>query len=362
LADVTGPSPDFWSRKRVLVLGHTGFKGSWLILWLRRLGAKADGLSLPPDEPSLFNAAGLATLAGNHYGDIREAKSVMAVMQEAQPEIVFHLAAQSLVRRSYREPVETYATNVMGTVHVLAAASAVDSVRSVIVATSDKCYENRGLLHAYCEDEPLGGRDPYSSSKGCAELVTAAWRKSFCGPTKRNLGVASARAGNVIGGGDWATDRLIPDCVRALKAGRRIGIRHPTSIRPWQHVLEPLRGYLLLAERLTERPESYAEAWNFGPLDEDARPVGWIADRIVSSWGGDARWEQVPDDELHEADMLKLDASKARRRLHWSPALRLEYAIDWTIAWYKKVLDGAPALVTTEDQIDRYSALAMAAG
>lgn len=361
MADVIGPSPGFWSRRRVLVLGHTGFKGSWLILWLRRLGAKVDGLSLPPDEPSLFNAAGLATLVGNHYADIREFKSVTAVMEEARPEIVFHLAAQSLVRRSYREPIETYATNVMGTVHVLAAASGVKSVRSVIVATSDKCYENRGALHAYREDEPMGGHDPYSSSKGCAELVTAAWRKSYCGSMKRNIGVASVRAGNVIGGGDWATDRLVPDCIRALGAGKTIGIRNPAAIRPWQHVLEPLRGYLLLAERLTARPDGYAEAWNFGPVDEDSRPVGWIADRIVSSWGGGARWEQAPSDDLHEAGVLKVNASKARRRLDWLPALRLEAGIDWTIAWYKKVLGGEPALIITEAQIDRYRELAVAA-
>ncbi len=354
---MTRPSPGFWSGKRVLVLGHTGFKGAWLALWLRRLGARVNGLSLSPEKPSLFIAAGVSAFSCNHYDDIRELKAVMSVMEQAQPEIVFHLAAQSLVRRSYREPIETYVTNVMGTVHVLAAATAVNSVRSVIVVTSDKCYEHRESPLPYREDEPMGGHDPYSSSKGCAELVTAAWRRSYCGPTSRSLGIASARAGNVIGGGDWAADRLIPDCIRALQAGRVIGIRNPDSIRPWQHVLEPLCGYLILAERLTCDRSAYAEAWNFGPLDQDARPVRWIADRITNGWGGSARWEKISAGELREADILKVDASKARRRLGWSPALGLDAAIDWTIAWYKQVGGGQSALAVTEDQIDRYSAL-----
>ncbi len=361
MADVRRPSRGFWSGKRVLVLGHTGFKGAWLSLWLRRLGANVEGLSLAPEEPSLFAAAGLNKLIGSHYADIREQKAVTEIMQRTRPEIVFHLAAQSLVRRSYREPVETYATNVMGTVHVLAAAVAVESVRAAIVVTSDKCYENREWLWAYRENEPMGGHDPYSSSKGCAELVTAAWRNSFCGPAKRDLGIASARAGNVIGGGDWAEDRLIPDCIRALKAGQAIGIRNPASVRPWQHVLDPLCGYLILAERLAENPDTYGEAWNFGPADTDTRPVGWIADRVVSIWGGSARWDKIAGDELHEANVLKIDASKARQCLGWSPALGLDGGIDWTANWYKKVLGGQPALAVTEEQIDRYSDVGVAA-
>lgn len=361
MEDVVRPSAAFWSGKRVLVLGHTGFKGAWLALWLHSLGAEVSGLSLPPAEPSLFVAAGLKAFVDGHHTDIREFKSVVEIIEKVQPEIIFHLAAQSLVRLSYREPVETYATNVMGTVHVLAAADAVESVRSVIVVTSDKCYENRDWLWAYREDEPMGGHDPYSSSKGCAELVTAAWRKSFCGPAKRQLGIASARAGNVIGGGDWAEDRLIPDCIRALKAGKAIGIRNPGSIRPWQHVLDPLCGYLILAERLTDQPQAYGEAWNFGPADTDTRPVGWIADRVVSIWGGSARWEKVSSDELHEANYLKVDASKARQCLGWSPGLRLDTGIDWTTSWYKKVLAGQPALAVTGEQIDRYSHLGMTA-
>jgi CDP-glucose 4,6-dehydratase len=353
------PSADFWSGRRVLVLGHTGFKGAWLALWLRRLGARVFGAALRPEDPSLFVAAGLDALVAGRYADIRDRQSVVSIIEEAQPEIVFHLAAQSLVRRSYREPIETYATNVMGTVHVLAAADMVESVRALIVVTSDKCYDNREVLQPYREDEPMGGNDPYSSSKGCAELVTAAWRKSFCGTAKRRLGIATARAGNVIGGGDWAADRLIPDCIRALSANQVIGIRNPASVRPWQYVLDPLCGYLLLAEQLTENASGFAEAWNFGPADEDARPVEWIADRVVSVWGGPARWEQAPSDDLHEAHVLKLDAGKARRRLGWLPMLPLEAGIDWTVAWYKKVLGGEPALALSQEQIDRYCQLAV---
>jgi CDP-glucose 4,6-dehydratase len=357
VGDLSRPSSDFWCGKRVLVLGHTGFKGAWLSLWLRRLGAKVEGISLPPEEPSLFATVRLNKLISSHHADIRDLRAVTEIMEQAQPEIVFHLAAQSLVRRSYREPVETYATNVMGTVHVLAAAVAVESVRAAIVVTSDKCYENREWLWAYREDEPMGGHDPYSSSKGCAELITAAWRKSFCGPAKRGLGIASARAGNVIGGGDWAEDRLVPDCIRALKAGQTIGIRNPASVRPWQHVLDPLCGYLILAERLTDAPGAFGEAWNFGPVDTDTRSVGWIADRIVSVWGGSARWEKVAGDELHEAHVLKIDASKARHHLGWSPALGFDAGIDWTVNWYKSVLGGRPALAVTEEQIDHYNHL-----
>jgi CDP-glucose 4,6-dehydratase len=357
VAGVTRPSPTFWSGKRVLVLGHTGFKGAWLSLWLRRLGAKVSGLSLPPEHSSLFSTAGMEKLVDNRIADIRELNSVIAIMQEAQPEIVFHLAAQSLVRQSYREPVETYATNVMGTVHVLAAANTVQSVRSVIVVTSDKCYENREWLWAYRENEPMGGHDPYSSSKGCAELVTAAWRKSFCGSEKRRLGIASARAGNVIGGGDWAADRLIPDCIRALSSGQVIAIRNSNSTRPWQHVLDPLCGYLILAERLTDNPNLYGEAWNFGPAEADAQTVGSIADRVVGLWGDKARWERISGDALHEASFLAVDAAKARVRLGWSQTLRLDEGIAWCISWYKKFLAGEPALLLTEQQIDRYSKL-----
>ena len=357
MAGMVTPQAAFWSGKRVLVLGHTGFKGVWLTLWLRHLGAKVSGCALPAEKQSLFAAANVQALVDNHYVDIRDQKAVVAVIEKVQPEIVFHLAAQSLVRLSYQEPIETYATNVMGTVHVLAAASAVKSVRATIVVTSDKCYENREWLWAYREDEPMGGTDPYSSSKGCAELVTAAWRRSFCAPGKRDLGIASVRAGNVIGGGDWAVDRIIPDCIRALSAGRVIGIRNPKSVRPWQHVLDPLCGYLVLAERLSDDAGRYGQAWNFGPAEDDAKPVSWIADRVVRAWGDKGTWEKIKGDELHEAGFLKVDASKARAQLEWSPALRLELGIDWTVDWYRKFLNGQSALALTEEQIDRYSKL-----
>jgi CDP-glucose 4,6-dehydratase len=357
---MVSPSPVFWSGKRVLVLGHTGFKGAWLSLWLRAMGAKVYGLSLPATNPSLFASAGLKSVIDGTFADIRSRDTVGDVTQRVEPQIVFHLAAQALVRPSYRQPVETYATNVMGTVHVLAAAQEVDSVRSVVVVTSDKCYENREWLWAYREDEPMGGHDPYSSSKGCAELVTAAWRRSYCGPaSQRRLGIASARAGNVIGGGDWAEDRLIPDCMRALTAGRTIAIRNPQSTRPWQHVLDPLCGYLLLAERLWENPDAYGEAWNFGPAEEDTRPVDWIAARIVRSWGGDARWEDVASNARHEAGLLKVDAAKARKRLAWSQRLRLETGLEWTVDWYRRFSRGEPALALTEAQIDRYGKLSV---
>lgn len=354
MAHLVRPSAEFWSGKRVLVLGHTGFKGAWLSLWLRKLGAVVSGLSLPADKQSLFTAVGLEALVDNYFVDIRDCAAVAKAMQAAQPDVVLHLAAQSLVRPSYREPVETYATNVMGTVHVLAAATEVKSVRSVVVVTSDKCYENREWLWAYREDEAMGGLDPYSSSKGCAELVTAAWRRSFF-ETGRQIGLASARAGNVIGGGDWATDRLIPDCIRALSSGQPIGIRNPGSTRPWQHVLDPLCGYLLLAERLTESPAAYAEGWNFGPVEEDAQPVGRIADHVVRSWGDTARWEKVNAGEFHEANYLKVDASKARARLGWSQGLRLDAGLEWAVNWYKKFLAGESALTLTETQIDQYN-------
>jgi CDP-glucose 4,6-dehydratase len=357
VADLVKPSPAFWSEKRVLILGHTGFKGAWLSLWLRYLGAKVSGCSLPANETSLFAAAGLQTIVDSHHADIRDHAAVVAVMESVQPEIVFHLAAQSLVRLSYQEPVETYATNVMGTVHVLAAASAVKSVHSVVVVTSDKCYENKEWLWAYREDEPMGGHDPYSSSKGCAELVAAAWRKSFGESPGRHLGIASARAGNVIGGGDWAQDRLIPDCIRALTSNRAIGIRNPSSTRPWQHVLDPLCGYLVLAERLNSDPKTYGQAWNFGPTDEDAQPVAWIADRIVKAWGDKARWEKVTGDELHEARYLKVDTSKARACLQWSQGLHLEAGLAWTVDWYKSFLGGQSALTLTDQQIGQYSEL-----
>ena len=295
------PSSAFWHDRRVLVTGHTGFKGAWLSLWLSRLGARVTGLALAPEtSPSLFTLAGLAERVDSRLGDIRSRAIVDAVVAESRPEVVFHLAAQALVRRSYADPVATYETNVMGTAHVLEAARRADGLRAVVVVTSDKCYENREWWWPYREDDALGGYDPYSSSKGCAELVTAAWRRSYFGGPASPAGVASARAGNVIGGGDWAEDRLVPDCMRAFGTSTPVVIRRPAAVRPWQHVLEPLAGYLLLAERLAEGP-GFAEAWNFGPSVDDARPVSWVVDRLVRFWGGDARWAHDGSEQPHEA-------------------------------------------------------------
>jgi CDP-glucose 4,6-dehydratase len=343
------PRRDFWHGRRVLVIGHTGFKGSWLSVWLHRMGASVAGLSLPPPtEPSLFALAGLDAQVETRFGDIRDLPTVTAAFTRWQPEIVLHLAAQALVRRSYREPVETFATNVMGTVHVLEAVRATPSVRCTIVVTSDKCYEDREWQWPYREIDPVGGREPYSASKGCAELVTAAYRRSFV------PAVATVRAGNVIGGGDWAQDRLLPDCIRALTAGTSIAIRNPHAVRPWQHVLEPLCGYLLLAERLAENPTRFGDAWNFGPLDEDARPVGWIASNIVELWGDQASSDVVSGDGPHETEMLKVDASKARGRLGWMPRLPLQEGLCWTVEWYRRQAAGESALALTEAQIAEY--------
>lgn len=352
---VVNPCPEFWTGKRVLVLGHTGFKGSWLSLWLRELGASVLGLSLGiPTNPSLFALAGIEGSVPTRYGDIRDLRAVSEAMAACAPEIVFHLAAQPLVRLSYRQPVETYATNVMGTVHILEAIRSVQSVRSVIVVTSDKCYENRERPEPYREDAPMGGFDPYSSSKGCAELVTSAYRRSFL--ADRKIGIASVRAGNVIGGGDWAEDRLLPDCIRALGAGKKIDIRNPRAVRPWQHVLEPLCGYLILAERLYADIGHFAEAWNFGPDESDAREVSWIVSRVVGLWGAGA-WESVSKDALHEAHYLKVDSAKAHAVLGWKPRLDLTQCIDWTVEWYRRQRDGEGAASLTNEQILRYVAL-----
>lgn len=351
-----------WSGRRVLVTGHTGFKGSWLSLWLHSLGAEVTGFALPPPtEPSLFEAARIGELVRHVEGDVRDLAALQKVVAEARPEVVFHLAAQPLVRLSYEEPVETYATNVMGTVHLLEAVRQVSGVKAMVSITSDKCYENREWVWPYRETDPMGGHDPYSSSKGCAELVTAAWRNSYFaheGPL-----LASVRAGNVIGGGDWAVDRLVPDLVRAFEAGLSPLIRSPDSVRPWQHVLEALGGYLLLAERLLAGERDFAEGWNFGPADEDARPVSWIVDRMRTVWGGGAA-DALPDTgpRPHEAGLLRLDCSKARAALGWRPALTLEQALDWIVAWHKAVGAGEDARAVTLAQIADYSAASSRSG
>jgi CDP-glucose 4,6-dehydratase len=346
----------FWNGKRVLVTGHTGFKGSWLSLWLQQRGAALTGFAkAPPTQPSMFVEAGVAEGMDSQIGDVTSFEQVREVFQRSSPEIVFHMAAQPLVRYSFEHPVETYATNVMGTVHVLEAARQTPSVRSVVVVTSDKCYENREWVWGYRENEPMGGYDPYSNSKGCAELVTAAYRSSFFGGSQASVG--SGRAGNVIGGGDWATDRLLPDIIRSWMAGKAVPIRRPQSIRPWQHVLEPLSGYLLLAEQLYKRGHDVAEGWNFGPNDEDARPVGWIVERMGELWGEGARWQLDEGPHPHEAHYLKLDCSKARMQLGWAPRLSLHEALEWTVEWFRGYQQGASMRALTQTQINRYEAL-----
>lgn len=344
----------FWSEQRVLVTGHTGFKGAWLSLWLRHLGAEVVGLSLPPaTSPSLFELTGLAGDTDSHFGSITDGAVVDALVAQTQPTVIIHLAAQALVRASYDNPAETFATNVVGTANVLSAARASKNLRAVVSVTSDKCYENQEWDWGYRENEPMGGHDPYSASKGCAELVTAAMRRSYF-EDDGVVGIGTARAGNVIGGGDWAQDRLVPDIVRAFGVGEEVVIRRPEAVRPWQHVLEPLSGYLLLAERLAHGEA--AEGWNFGPAEQDARPVKWIVERMAERWGDNASW-RVERTGPHEATMLKLDCSKARNRLQWRPRLDLETTIDWLIDWYKAQRDGADMRAVTLDQISTYSGL-----
>jgi CDP-glucose 4,6-dehydratase len=346
--------PEFWKGRRVLLTGHTGFKGAWLALWLQSLGARVTGFSLDvPTEPSLYELARVGEGMEGIVGDVRDRDALTTAVAESAPEVVLHMAAQSLVRRSFVEPRETYDTNVMGTVNVLDAVRAdPDGVRAVVNVTSDKCYENKEWEWGYREDEPMGGHDPYSSSKGCAELVTAAFRRSFfSGPDGPRL--ASARAGNVIGGGDWGADRLVPDIMRAALAGEPVRVRNPNSIRPWQHVLNPLSGYLVLAQALWDSSE-YAAGWNFGPVDDDARPVGWIVDRITHLWPHELR--SVLDDgpHPHEARYLKLDSSRARARLGWRPVVELDAALESTVDWYLKLHAGADMRAVTVGQIETF--------
>ena len=359
--EAMGLNAAFWRNKRVLVTGHTGFKGSWLTLWLRRLGARVTGYALPAaTTPNLFELARVADGLQDVRGDVRDLDHLAAVCAEHAPEIVIHLAAQSLVRRGYQFPVETYATNVMGTVHVLEAVRLAGGVRVVVVVTSDKCYENREWVWGYRENEALGGRDPYSSSKGCAELVTAAYRQSYFAPSdyaRHGVALASARAGNVIGGGDWAADRLVPDALKAFGAGQTLAVRNPLAVRPWQHVLERLAGYLLLAERLWADGPRFAEGWNFGPPAEEARPVAWVVDRLAGQWGPEARWEQEAGLHPHEAHSLRLDCSRARQLLGWEPRLSLDEALSWIVEWHRGYLRGQDLRALSEAQIARYESL-----
>lgn len=353
--------PEFWRGKRVFLTGHTGFKGSWISLWLQSLGAELTGFALsPPTNPSLFEEANVATGMESVIADIRDLSALRKALQAAQPEIVIHMAAQPLVRYSYRNPVETYATNVMGTVHLLEAVRLTPGVKAAVNITTDKCYENREWVWGYRENEPMGGYDPYSNSKGCAELVSAAYRSSFFNAhdfENHGVALATVRAGNVIGGGDWAEDRLIPDILSGFEGGRVVDIRNPHAIRPWQHVMEPLRGYLSLAEHLYESGPAFAEGWNFGPNDEDAKPVGWIVARMAQLWGDEARWQIDGGQHPHEAHYLKLDISKARSRLGWHPALRLEDALGLIVDWVKQRRSGAGVRELTLAQIQNYQQL-----
>ena len=348
----------FWQSKRVLVTGCTGFKGSWLCVWLHELGADVHGYALnPPTTPSMFNVLGLDKRINYHEGDIRNYTQFKDFLNQVNPEIVFHLAAQPLVRYSYDNPIETYHTNVLGVVNVLEAIRHNQKVRAVVNVTTDKCYENKEWQWGYRENEPMGGYDPYSNSKGCSELVTSCYQNSYFNTNsyrlKHNTLLASARAGNVIGGGDWAGDRLIPDMIKAFAEGRKVIIRNPLSIRPWQHVLEPLSGYLHLAEQLYNG--NVAEAWNFGPNDSDARNVGYIVDKLCTLWGDDSGWELDTAANPHEAQFLKLDCSKAHNILHWFPRWNLDTALDKIVAWYKAYLTQADMYQLTVAQINDYT-------
>jgi CDP-glucose 4,6-dehydratase len=343
--------PSFWRGKRVLLTGHTGFKGAWMGLWLHSLGAHVTGFSLGvPTHPSLYELARVDEGTERITGNVCEPGQVLAAVRESEPEIVIHMAAQSLVRRSFAEPRETYETNVMGTVNVLDAVRAAGGVRVLVNVTSDKCYENREWDWGYREHEPMGGHDPYSSSKGCAELVTDAYRRSFFSDPSSTR-VATARAGNVIGGGDWGADRLLPDLMRAALDGKAARVRNPNSIRPWQHVLSPLSGYLVLAQALWASHE-YAGPWNFGPSEVDARPVGWVVERICELWPEAVRWEHDDGPHPHEARYLKLDSSRARARLGWQPPMPLEDALRATVDWYRELGEGSDMRVVSLAQIE----------
>ena len=353
---------DFWKGKNILITGHTGFKGGWLSLWLESVGSNVVGYSLEPStNPALFNAARVSEgMFKSHIADVRDLVKLKQICEEFQPEVVFHMAAQPLVKYSYENPVETYSTNVMGTVHLLEVVRQIGCVKVVVNVTSDKCYENREWVWGYRENDPMGGYDPYSNSKGCAELVTSAYRQSFFNPSsfdEHGTALSTVRAGNVIGGGDWANNRLVPDIIRALAEGKTAVIRNPAAIRPWQYVLEPLRGYLMLAEKLWDNGIEYSEGWNFGPNDEDTKSVGWIAEHLVNLWGNGSRWEKDSAEHPHEATSLKLDCSKAKTRLAWRPLMDLTTALEKVVEWYRCYESGNNMREITLKQINEYTQL-----
>ena len=347
------PSPQFWSKRRVFLTGHTGFKGSWLSIWLQKMGAEVCGFSLSPSTiPSLFDDCQVEKGMESLIGDIRDMPALSAAMQSFKPDVVLHLAAQPLVRESYSDPLGTFSTNIIGTANILEAARHIGCVRAVVNVTTDKCYENREWEWAYRENERLGGHDPYSSSKACSELITSSFRSSFFNDL--GIGLATARAGNVIGGGDWSVDRLIPDVVRSIVSRKPLTIRNPSATRPWQHVLEPLSGYLILAENLFKEGLPYSEAWNFGPLEQDVKPVSWIADHIISLWGHDQKIIIDRSPNVHEANLLKLDISKAKARLNWEPRWDLVTALDKIVDWNKVIVKGGNSRVMCEQQISEF--------
>ncbi|MFB4168640.1 CDP-glucose 4,6-dehydratase [Virgibacillus sp. JSM 102003] len=354
---------DFWKGRKVFITGHTGFKGSWLCMWLHSLGADVTGFSLaPPTNPNLFDLCNIQECTKTVFGDVRNHDALISALLDADPEIVIHMAAQPIVRASYQNPVETYETNVMGTVYLLEAVKkAVErkkNIKAVINVTSDKCYENMEWIWGYRETDPMGGYDPYSNSKACSELVTSSYRSSFFDPGSykaHGVALASARAGNVIGGGDFSADRLIPDCIKALLTNEEINIRNPHAIRPWQHVLDPLSGYLLLAQKLFQNGGAYAEGWNFGPVDEDARRVEWIVEKICEKWGSNASYKIENRHPEHEASFLKLDCSKSKQELGWSPRWNLDHAIDKTLEWTKAYMNQQDLKDICLQQIEEYS-------
>lgn len=361
MTDSFNTSAFSWRGRKVFLTGHTGFKGGWLALWLASKGAQVRGYALDPaTEPNLFTAANVGSFVDDIRGDIRDGAKLDSAMQSFAPEVVFHMAAQPLVRLSYSDPITTYETNVIGTARVLDAIRRTPSVRAVVSVTTDKCYENKEWIWGYRETDPLGGYDPYSSSKACAEIVSAAFRQSYF-PTahiaEHNVALATARAGNVIGGGDWSADRLLPDLVRGFLALEPVPIRRPLAIRPWQHVLEPLHGYIRLAEQLLTHNPKFATAYNFGPSDDDAKPVGWIVDRMTKFWGDGASWFIDEQEHVHEAGYLKLDASRARNDLGWTPHLNLETALEWLVQWYRAWESGTDMHAFTLTQIAAYEKL-----
>ncbi|MDD3328283.1 MAG: CDP-glucose 4,6-dehydratase [Zoogloea sp.] len=349
-------NPAFWLGRRVFITGHTGFKGSWLSLWLQAMGAEVSGYALAPSTtPALFEVAGVAGGMRSTIGDVRDYSALAAALAAARPEIILHLAAQPLVPLSYADPVATFATNAMGTVHVLEAIRHVPGIKAAVVVSSDKCYENREQHQGYRESDPMGGHDPYSASKGCTELIVASYRRSFL--AAQGIALASARAGNVIGGGDWTASRLVPDVLAAFARGEPVTLRNPGAIRPWQHVLDPLSGYLSLAERLVGEGAAFAEGWNFGPSDRDAKTVAWVVEALASAWGPDARWAATAEPQVHEAQLLKLDCSKARARLGWQPRWSAETALARSLDWYQAWQKGADMHAYTLNEIAAFGGI-----